>query len=80
MQIIPIASYIKYLVEECYEEDYNPQYAEFWYDNYCYEYSFYEWYFLYRIRFNLKKDIINNYKFTHKKLIIGTDIYDIKKI
>jgi hypothetical protein len=42
------AKMIKYLIEDCYEEDYNPYTAEKWYDNYCFEYSFYEWYYLYR--------------------------------
>ena len=35
---------IKYLVEYGYEEDYNPYTAENWRDNYCFQYSFYEWY------------------------------------
>ena len=58
--------YMKYLIEDCYLEDYNPYYAEFWYDNYCYEYSFKEWYFLYR-----KRDDPKVFKFTPAKLIIG---------
>jgi hypothetical protein len=43
-----IIHYINYLFEDCYLEDYNPLYAEFWYDNYCYTFSFCEWYFLFR--------------------------------
>ena len=38
--------YMKYLIKECYEEDYDPVYAETWLDNYCFEYTFVEWYFL----------------------------------
>jgi hypothetical protein len=45
-------NYINYLFEECYQEDYNPFYAEGWYDNYCYDYTFSEWYFLLRKRLN----------------------------
>ena len=37
--------YMKYLIKECYEEDYDPVYAETWLDNYCFEYTFVEWYF-----------------------------------
>jgi hypothetical protein len=48
MAIHVFASYLKYLIHECYEEDYDPYYAENWLDNYCYEYTFAEWYFLYR--------------------------------
>jgi hypothetical protein len=71
MQINPFVSYIKYLINECYEEDYDPHYAESWRDNYCYEYTFVEWYFLYRRRkMNHKK-----YKHTPIILIIGSDIY-----
>ena len=32
----PINSYIKYLIENCYEEDYNLYYAEDWKDNYIF--------------------------------------------
>jgi hypothetical protein len=45
-----INDYIKYLFEDCYQEDYNPFYAESWCDNYCYDYTFSEWYFLLRKR------------------------------
>ena len=73
MQIHPIAAYIKYLIQECYEEDYDPYYAEMWFDNYCYEYTFVEWYFLYR-----RKMKFNYYKHTPIKLIIGSDILKYK--
>jgi hypothetical protein len=42
MRIHPINSYIKYLIQECYEEDYDAYNAEMWFDNYCYEYTFVE--------------------------------------
>ena len=67
----PINSYIKYLIEKCYEEDYNPYYAEDWRENYCYHYTFIEWYFLYR-KYKLQK----YYTHTPIKLIIGSDIYN----
>lgn len=63
----PIAFYMNYLIEDCYKEDYDPQYAESYYDNYFFEYTFIEWYFLYRKRFNLQI----KYKHTPNKLIIG---------
>ena len=70
MQPNPIAVYMKYLIEDCYLEDYNPLYAEFWYDNYCYNYTFMEWYFLHRKWFNFKKIKNMCYKHTPTKLII----------
>ncbi len=42
-------------------------YAENWLDNYCYEYTFVEWYFLYRIKMKL-----NHYKHYPNKSIIGS--------
>jgi len=65
MKMHPLSRYIKYIIEDCYEEDYDPYFAETWRDNYCYEYTFVEWYFLYR-----KKMKLNNYKHTPTKLII----------
>jgi hypothetical protein len=69
-----IIHYINYLFEDCYLEDYNPLYAEFWYDNYCYDYTFSEWYFLYRKRLNYNSSKIgtkiNKYRHTPTKLII----------
>ena len=37
---------MKYLIEDCYED---PDYANYWYDNYSYEQRFAEWYFLYNL-------------------------------
>jgi hypothetical protein len=73
--IHPIANYMKYLIVECYEKDYNP-YTEFWNDYYCNEYSFNEWYFLYRKFHNLSsyKKIVLKYKHTPVKLLIGNDV------
>jgi hypothetical protein len=74
-----INDYIKYLFEECYQEDYNPFYAEGWYDNYCYDYTFSEWYFLLRKRLNYSpsktRTKINNYKHTPTEIIIRTSFY-----
>ena len=74
-----ITHYIIYLFEDCYLEDYNPFYAEFWYDNYCYDYTFSEWYFLYRKRNNYNssksKTKINKYRHTPAEIIIRTSFY-----
>ena len=74
-----INHYINYLFEDCYLEDYNPFYAEDWYDNYCYDYTFSEWYFLLRKRLNYNssknKIKINNYKHTPAEIIIRTSFY-----
>jgi|LakMenE18May11ns_1017448.scaffolds.fasta_scaffold9760205_1 hypothetical protein len=74
-----INDYIKYLFEDCYQEDYNPFYAESWCDNYCYDYTFSEWYFLLRKRLNYNssksRTKINNYKHTPTKIIIRTSFY-----
>jgi hypothetical protein len=64
--------YLKYLINDCYEEDYDPYCAETWRDNYCYEYTFVKWYFLYR-KYKIKyKD--KHYKHTPAKLIIGNEV------
>lgn len=71
------AKLIKYLIEECYYEDYNPYVAEHYGDNYCFNYSFQEWYFLYRYHFKLggKKGKIYSKKFnyTPEILLIGSE-------
>jgi len=59
MKIHPFVSYLKYLIIDCYEEYYDPYYAE-------------NWYFLYR-RFKLRKNKSKFYKHTPIKLIIGSD-------
>lgn len=65
---------IKYLINDCYEEDYEPYYAETWYDNYCYNYTFKEWYFFYRkwliINIHNKKKV---YKYTPYPTYVGID-------
>ena len=74
-----INNYINYLFEDCYLEDYNPFYAEGWYDNYCYDYTFSEWYFLLRKRLNYNSSKIvtkiNKYKHTPAEIIIRTSFY-----
>ena len=67
-QSLPI--YIKYLINDCYKEDYDPFYAESWYSNYCFEYTFSEWYFLYRKHKIQEKGKGKKYKHTPDKLII----------
>ena len=71
--------YINYLFEDCYLEDYNPFYAEFWYDNYCYDYTFSEWYFLLRKRLNYNSSKIgtkiSKYRHTPAEIIIRTSFY-----
>lgn len=47
------SKWIHYLIEDCYKKDYNPYTAENWSDYYCFEYTFYEWYFLYRLQCKL---------------------------
>lgn len=82
---------IKYLISDCYEEDYNPYTAEHFSDNYCFHYNFAEWYYLYRMQSRLggirivkKRKIIKNtykYKHTPEMLLIGVDrfwIFTIK--
>ena len=64
-----INHFMKYLIHDCYEEDYDPLFAEFWYDNYCYTFSFCEWYFLYRKKF------VSKYNLTPSKLYVGASIY-----
>jgi hypothetical protein len=72
---------IKYLIEDCYEEYYNPYTAEYWSDNYCFQYSFYEWYYLYRIQARLGGTLkrhkitkkIYKYKRTPEILQVGHD-------
>jgi hypothetical protein len=57
---------MKYVVEDCYEEDYDPYTALYWYHNFCYKYSFSEWYFLYRKHMNCKNC-------TPSKILVGHD-------
>jgi len=38
----PTNKLIKYIIQDCYEEDYDPYTAEYLHDNYCFEYSFIE--------------------------------------
>ena len=83
MKIIikPFTLYINYLINDCYEEDYDSFVAEYWFQDYKYKYSFAEWYFLYRKRFKLTQfDLINKkiiYRHTPNKLIIGSEIYNV---
>jgi hypothetical protein len=62
---------MKYIIEDCYEEDYDPYYSETIYDDYRYHYTFKEWYFLYRKMWILKEK--NIYKKTPYPTFTGTD-------
>ena len=72
---------MNYLIEDCYDKDYNPYIAESWSDYFCFHYSFYQWYYLYRIQarlggiFKRHKITKNIYKYKHtpKILPVGHD-------
>lgn len=70
----PSYNLIEYIIRECYMLDYDPIWCESWRGNYSFEYSFNEWYFLYRKQmkyiYKLKK---NKYYHTPHILIIGCD-------
>jgi hypothetical protein len=59
---------MNYVIEDCYKEDYCPHTAEYWYDNFCFHYSFKEWYFLYRKCCVYNKN--KNAKYKHMPQII----------
>lgn len=67
----PTNKMIKYVIEDCYENDYDPYTAETWYEDFCFQYSFIEWYFLYRKNYicNCKKN--EKYKHTPKIILVG---------
>jgi hypothetical protein len=65
---------VKYIIEDCYEEDYDPYTAEYWYDNFCFEYTFVEWYFLYRKNRIYKREKDPKYKHTPKIILVGSDL------
>ena len=67
---------MKYVINDCYEEDYDPYYTETLYDNYCFNYTFKEWYFLYRKWWVQKR--LKKYKHTPSKILVGTDKIDLK--
>lgn len=76
----PTNTMIKYLIHECYKEDYDPYYYEYADDMYCYSYSFQQWYFMYRIYHKKMMDeafnkhmYIDKYYHTPSKLLIGHD-------
>ena len=62
---------MKYVIENCFEEDYDPYYYKNIYDDYRYQYSFKEWYFLYRKWYIFKEK--NKYWHTPYPTFIGTD-------
>ena len=62
---------MNYVIEDCYKEDYCPHTAENWYDNYCYEYTFIEWYFLYRKYYIYNGNKNAKYKHMPSIILIG---------
>jgi hypothetical protein len=68
---------MKYVIEDCYEEDYDPYTAEYWYENYCFEYSFKEWYFLYRKNYIYKRKKNAKYKHMLSIIPVGADKINI---
>jgi len=65
----PLSNIITNLIKNFYEKDYNPNFAESCVDNYCNEYSFYEWYFYIIRNYYIYNFIF--YKLTPKILNIG---------
>ena len=64
---------MKYIIDDCYKVDYNPYTAECYYDNFCFQYSFTEWFFLYR-KHNIIKRVKNSkYKHTPEIILVGCD-------
>lgn len=72
-----IPKYFKFLIEECYEEDYNPYTAQTWQDNYCYNMTFSKWYFRYRSRIIYDYRRKNKFQYFHtpEQFIIGGEIF-----
>lgn len=71
-------NFIKYVIKDCYEEDYCPYTAEHWYDNYCFEYSFKEWYFLYIKNYIYKRKNDAKYKHMPSMIPVGNDKLFVK--
>ena len=61
---------MNYVIEDCYKKDYCPYIAEYWYDNFCFHYSFTEWYFLYRKGYLYSRKI---YRHTPSIILVGYD-------
>ncbi len=65
---------LNYVIHDCYEEDYCPYTAEYYSDNFCFTFTFIEWYFRYR-KININKKNRNaKYKHTPKIILIGHDL------
>lgn len=61
------------LITDYYENDYDPSWLEIWRGNYAFEYSFQEWYFMYRKQMKYLFKQKNKYYHTPAKLIIGNE-------
>ena len=72
----PTNKLMKYIINDCYEKDHDPYYVEHWYDNYCFDYTFSQWYFMYRKRWILKKD--KKYKHSPTIILVGFDKISVK--
>jgi hypothetical protein len=74
----PTNKLMNHIIEDCYEEDYDPfdaqfYHSEYYHDKYCFEYSFKEWYFLYRKNHIYKNKKDAKYKHTPKLIPVGND-------
>lgn len=74
----PTNKLMKYVIEDCYEEDYDPYTAEYLHDNFCFEYSFIEWYFLYRKNYIYKRKKEAKYKNTPRLIPVGHEKLYVK--
>jgi len=66
-----LSNIINNLIKNFYEKDFDPNYAEYWFDNYCYHYSFSQWYF-----YVIRKRCVHRsifYELTPKILNIGNE-------
>ena len=74
-EIHPISKIMNIIIHDSYEEDYNPYYAEYFPDNYCFHYSFKEWYFrIIRIKYNKYWNKNKIYHHTPNPLLICDNI------
>jgi len=64
---------MKYVIKDCYEKDYDPYTYEFSHRKYCFEYSFIDWYFLYRKNSIYKRKKDAKYKHTPKLILVGNE-------
>lgn len=68
-----IGNMIKDMVEDKYENDFHPYFIKSHLDFYKFKYSFYEWYFITRIKLNYCNKKKRKYKHTPGNLQVGYD-------